>query len=200
MLGSACSTRKNNFATRAYHTVTSTYNVNFNGKEALNKGIDDLDKKRKDNYLQTLPVYFYPPKQELTSAFPSFDRAIEKASKSIYKHSIFQRGVEYVKTMNAAYMMMGKAYFYKQDYNEAKRVFNYVVNTYNNSWGSVEEATIWLARCEMRQDYFVRAQSLMDEVSPLMYQKNIKATTIRDDDELKVKAKSPAKKKQIQHE
>jgi TolA-binding protein len=167
--------------------------VNFNGKEALKKGIADLDKKKRDNYLETLPLYYYPPKQDLTSAFPSFDRAIEKASKSVFKHSILIRGKEYVKPMNTAYMMMGKAYFYKQDYSQAKRVFNYIINTYKD-WGSVEEATIWLARCEMQQDYFVRAQSILDEVGPTMHQKKIKTNAIRDDDELKIKSKSPPKK------
>ena len=186
LLGSSCSTRKNNFATRAYHTVTATYNVNFNGKEALKKGIEDLDKKRKDNYLQILPVYYYPPKQDLASAFPSLDRTIEKASKSVFKHSILVRGKEYVKPMNTAYLMMGKAYFYKQDYVQAKRVFNYIINTYSD-WGSVEEATIWLARCEMRQDYFVRAVPLLEEVGPKMAQSKIKTTNVRDDDELKTK-------------
>jgi len=194
LLSVSCSTRKNNFATRSYHTVTSTYNVNFNGKEALKKGIAELDKKRKDNYLEILPVYFYPPKQDLTSAFPSFDRAIEKASKSVFKHSILIRGKEYVKTMNDAYMMMGKAYFYKQDYNEAKRVFNYVSTVYKD-WGSVEEATIWIARAELQQDYPVRAQSFLEEIGPLMQQKNIKTTNVRDDDELKTKSKTPPKKK-----
>jgi len=194
MLGVSCSTRKNTFPNRAYHTVTSTYNVNYNGREALNKGIDDLNKKRKDNFLEILPIYYYPPKQDLTSAFPSFDRAIEKSSKSVFKHSILIRGKEYVKTMNDAYMMMGKAYFYKQDYNEAKRVFNYIINSYRD-WGSVEEATIWVARAEMRQDYFVRAQALLEEVGPLLWQSKIKSTTIKDDDELKAKSKKPAKSK-----
>jgi tetratricopeptide (TPR) repeat protein len=194
LLSVSCSTRKNNFTNRAYHTVTSTYNVNFNGKEALKKGIAELDKKRKDNYLETLPIYFYPPKQDLTSAFPSFDRAIEKASKSVFKHSILIRGKEHVKTMNDAYMMMGKAYFYKQDYNEAKRVFNYVSSVYKD-WGSVEEATIWIARAELQQGYPVRAQSFLEEIAPLMHQKKIKTTNIRDDDELKTKSKTPPKKK-----
>jgi len=194
LFGAGCSTRKNTFGNRAYHTVTSTYNVNFNGKEALNKGVEDLNKKRKDNFLEILPVYFYPPKQDLTSAFPSFDRAIEKASKSVFKHSILLRGKEYVKTMNSAYMMMGKAYFYKQDYNEAKRVFNYVINAYSD-WGSVEEATIWIARAEMQQDYFLRAQSLLEEVEPFIFQSKIKSNTIKDDDEIKAKSKTPPKKK-----
>jgi len=193
LLSASCSTRKKSFPNRAYHTVTATYNVNFNGKEALKKGVEDLDKKRKDNYLEILPIYYYPPKQDLTSAFPALDKAIEKSSKSVYKHSILLRGKEYVKPMNAAYMMMGKAYFYKQDYNQAKRVFNYVIATYD--WGSVEEATVWLARCEMQQDYFVRAQSLLEEVSPAMAQSKIKTSNVNDTDELKAKTKTPPKKK-----
>ena len=194
ILTTSCSTRKNNFPNRAYHTVTSTYNVNYNGREALNKGISDLDKKRKDNFLELLPIYFYPPKQDITSSFPSFDRAIEKASKSVFKHSIMIRGKEYVKPMSTAYMIMGKAYFYKQDYNEAKRVFNYILNVYKD-WGSVEEATIWIARAEMRQDYYVRAQSQLEEVGPLLWQSKIKSSTIRNDDELKTKSQSQSKSK-----
>jgi len=194
LLGVSCSTRKNSFPNRAYHTVTSTYNVNFNAKEALKKGIEDLNKKRKDNYLEILPVYFYPPKQDLTSAFPSLDRAIEKSSKSVYKHSMLFRGKEYVKPMNTAYMVMGKAYFHKQDYNEAKRVFNYIATVYKN-WGSVEEATIWMARSEMQQGYFVRAQALLEEIRPQMFQSKVKPSNIKDHDELKTKSKTPPKKK-----
>jgi len=194
LLSVSCSTRKNSFPNRAYHTVTSTYNVNYNAKEALKKGIDDLNKKKKDNYLEILPIYFYPPKQDLTSAFPSLDRAIEKSSKSVYKHSMLFRGKEYIKPMNTAYMVMGKAYFLKQDYYESKRVFNYVTTVYKN-WGSVEEATIWMARSEMQQGYFVHAQSLLEDLSPQMYQHKIKANNIKDNDELKAKSKTPPKKK-----
>jgi tetratricopeptide (TPR) repeat protein len=206
MLTVSCSTRKSSFPNRAYHTITSKYNVNFNGKEALNKGIDDINKKRKDNFLEILPIYFYPPKQDLTSAFPSFDRAIEKSSKSVYKHSILLRQggtmKEHVKTMNDAYMMMGKAYFYKQDYGEAKRVFNYVVNSYKD-WGSVEEATIWIARSEMQQELFVGAQSLLDNISSSIYQKKIVTAIAKGDDakdkELtKSKSKSKVKKSKYQ--
>jgi tetratricopeptide (TPR) repeat protein len=193
LLTVSCSTRKNTFATRTYHTITSKWNVNFNGKEALLKGIADLDKKKKDNYLEILPIYYYAPKQDLTSVFPSLDRTIEKASKSVFKHSILIRGKEYVKTMNEAYLMMGKAYFYKQDYNQAKRIFNYIIATYND-WGSVEEATIWLARCEMKQDYFVRAQSLLEEINPRMLQNTVKTTSTKDNDEVK-KSKPASKSK-----
>jgi len=194
LFGTGCSTRKNTFTNRAYHTVTSKYNVNFNGKEALVKGESDLQKKKKDNYLEVLPIYYYPPKNELTSAFPSLDRAIEKASKSVFKHSILQRGVEYVKTMDDAYMMMGKAYFLKQDYNEAKRVFNYVIATYQ-PWGSIVESTIWLARCEMQQGYFVRAQSYLEEISQLISENKSKPSASKPISKANAKNKAKIEKK-----
>jgi len=95
-------------------------------------------------------------------------------------------------------MMMGKAYFYKQDYNQAKRVFNYVVVTYD--WGSVEEATVWLARCQMQQDYFVNAQSLLEEVRPAIAQNKIKTSNANNNDEVKAKTKTPPKKKMTKYQ
>jgi tetratricopeptide (TPR) repeat protein len=168
--------------------------VNFNGKDALVKGGYDLQKKKKDNYLEVLPIYYYPPKNELTSAFPSLDRAIEKASKSVFKHSILQRGIEYVKTMDDAYMMMGKAYFLKQDYNEAKRVFNYITSSYQ-PWGSIVESTIWLARCEMQQGYFVRAQIYLEEISQLISENNNKSSSSKTTSKANVKNKVKIQKK-----
>ncbi|HOF46350.1 MAG TPA: hypothetical protein PLZ46_06175, partial [Bacteroidales bacterium] len=38
---SHCSTKKNTPINRAYHTVTSHYNINFNGKEAL-KAVEEV--------------------------------------------------------------------------------------------------------------------------------------------------------------
>ena len=125
----SCSTRKNTPLNRAYHNLTSRFNVNFNGKEALKAGEIEHEKLCKDNYINILPIYCYPEKTELSSIYPSMDRVIEKASKSIYKHSMFFKGKEYVKPIDDAYLMMGKAYFYKQDYVQAQRIFSYIIST-----------------------------------------------------------------------
>lgn len=168
LLISGCSTRKNTPINRAYHTVTSHYNINFNGGEALKAGEAALQKSLKDNYTTLLPIYPYPAKEEISSAVPSFDRAIEKASKSIYKHSIFIRGKEYVKTMDDAYLMMGKAYFYKQDYIQAQRVFSYIIATHKTG-NCKEEAMVWLTRSLVRQNYFPRAEGTMNEAQYAIY-------------------------------
>lgn len=162
---SSCSTRKNTWVNRTYHTVTSQYNVNFNGKEALKAGEKDLETKIKDNYTSVLPIYNYPAKNDLNAILPSMNRAIEKASKAIYKHSMLIKGKEYVKTMDDAYLMMGKAYFHKQEYREAQRVFNYMSNTYADAkkWECTKEAKVWNARTALRLQYYTEAQSLLEE-------------------------------------
>ena len=158
----SCSTRKNTALNRAYHNMTSRFNVNFNGQEALKAGEEEHKKLCKDNYINILPIYCYPEKSELSSIYPSMDRVIEKASKSIYKHSMFFKGKEYVKPIDDAYLMMGKAYFYKQDYVQAQRIFSYIISTHKNG-NCVEEAMIWNARCAIRQSYFTRADELVNE-------------------------------------
>ena len=158
----SCSTRKNTALNRAYHNTTSRFNVNFNGKEALKAGEIEHEKICKDNYINILPIYCYPEKTELSSIYPSMDRVIEKASKSIYKHSMFFKGKEYVKPIDDAYLMMGKAYFYKQDYVQAQRIFSYIISTHKNG-NCVEEAMIWNTRCSIRQSYFSRADEQVNE-------------------------------------
>ncbi|MEG1555788.1 MAG: tetratricopeptide repeat protein [Bacteroidales bacterium] len=173
----ACSTRKNTFPNRAYHTVTSKFNVTFNGKEALKSGEEELAKKSKENYTSLIPVYNYPAKPELGPIYPYMDKAIEKASKCIYKHSMFIRGKEYVKTIDDAYLIMGKAYFYKQDYVQANRIFNYIANTYKG-WNCVEEAMILNARAAIQQKYYSRAQTLLDEVQYKIQEKKSKKLNV----------------------
>lgn len=167
----SCATNKNSFENRAYHTVTSKYNINFNGKEALKEGEQEIEKKRKENYTTVLPIYYYPTKEDLGSINSKMDRVIEKSSKSIYKHSMLIRGKEYVKTMDDAYMMMGKAYFHKQDFLNASRIFTYIAKQYP-TWGLAEEAIILNARTAIRQKQYTRAQQLLEDAYQIIYPQN----------------------------
>jgi tetratricopeptide (TPR) repeat protein len=144
--------------------------VNFNAKEAMKEGEAELAKKNKDNFTTQLPIYNYPAKNDLASIFPAMDRTIEKCSKSIYKHSMLIRGKEYVKTMDDVYLLMGKSYFYKQDYVQAQRVFNYIITNYKGSqWNALEEAMIWATRTAIRQGYYSSALVSLDEIAYMLY-------------------------------
>ena len=112
----SCSTKKNSFTRRWYHNLTSHYNVYWNGKEALIQAEKEMQAEIKDNYNLILPVFNYGTEQESKGVTPLLDRAIEKGSKTILKHSMRFGGKEYVNWIDDAYLMIGKAYFYKQEY------------------------------------------------------------------------------------
>ncbi len=169
----ACSTSKNTFPNRAYHNVTCRYNVYWNGNQAMKDAEREYAKLSKDNYTATLPIYNYPDKTELGPCLSHLDRTIQKSSKAIHKHSMMFKGKEYVKTIDDAYFLMAKSYFYKQDYVQAQRVLNYIVHTYPKS-NILDQAQVLLARTQMRQGYYSSADELLETIRYMNESKNNK--------------------------
>lgn len=130
MVVSGCSTKKKNFLSRGYHNLTAKYNVYWNGKEAMKEGVDKLEKSHSDDYEEILDVFPVGSSESAKSVYPQMDRAIEKGGVTIAKHSMLIKGKEYVATIDDAYMLIGKAHFYKRDYVQALEMFNYVVKQY----------------------------------------------------------------------
>ena len=159
----SCSTTKNTFPNRAYHNVTCKYNVFWNGQQSMKQAEAEMAKLSKDNYTAILPVYNYPDKTDIGSALPHLDRTLEKASKAIYKHSMLIIGKEYVKSIDDAYLLMAKSYFYKQDYSQAARVTNYITHNFPKA-NTFNEAAVLQARTNMRQGYFASADEQLENL------------------------------------
>lgn len=160
----SCSTKKNTFSRRLYHNITSHYNVYFNGKESLNEGYIDLVKGVKDNYNSILPVFNFGTKQEAQARNPQMDRAIQKASITIQKHSMPFGGEERVRWIDDAYMLIGKAYFFKQEYFSARRTFNFIVQEYG--YNDIKyEAMIWLALTYNQTGEFEKSEPLLNLIT-----------------------------------
>jgi len=156
-----CSTKKNTFTRRLYHNLTSHYNVYWNGKEALIQAEKELDLSIKDNYNMTLPMYNYGTEDESKSVTPLLDRSIEKGSKTILKHSMRFGGKEYVRWIDDAYLLIGKAYFYKQDYFSARRSFSFIMREYENNEIKYD-AMLWLARTYIEMEQFEKSEPLLN--------------------------------------
>jgi tetratricopeptide (TPR) repeat protein len=159
----SCSTKKNTFTRRAYHNLTAHYNAYFNGKEALNEGKAELTKKNKDDFTKVLPVFELGTKSDAQSVYNFMDRAIEKASIIIQRHSIFIKGVEHIKWIDDAFMMIGKSYYYKQEYDLALQTFNYVLNKYKDA-DTKYEAIIWKARTLTQQGKIEEAEAVLSSI------------------------------------
>lgn len=157
----ACSTKKNTFSRRFFHNLTAHYNVYWNGKEAMLEAEKELFSKVDDNFNEILPVFNFGTKAEATTIGPLLDRAIEKGSKTILKHSMEFGGKEYVNWIDDAYMLIGKAYFYKQDYYSARRSFNFIMREYE--YNDIKyDAMLWLALTYDQMEEFEKSEALLN--------------------------------------
>ena len=131
--------------------------------EGMKEGLNEMSNSVKDNYTFILPVYNYGTKDEIMSFTTYMDRAIEKGSIVIQKHSMYFNNKEYVKWVPESYLMIGQAYFYKQEYNMAKRTFDYVIKQYDEN-PIKYDAMVWLASTYIEKEEWDKAQSLLDLV------------------------------------
>jgi tetratricopeptide (TPR) repeat protein len=146
----ACSTKKNTFIARQYHTLTAHYNVFFNGNEALKEGVATLENNHQDNFLQILPVFKEGTEKDRQAIVANMTRAEEKGYKTIVKHSMEFGGIEYNKWIDDSYLLIGKANYYKGDYLKAKNIFELVTFKYKKNTERFE-AHLWLAKIALNE-------------------------------------------------
>ena len=126
MLLASCSTKKKTWFSRQYHNTTAKYNGYFNGNESIKYGIKKINDNFQDDYSEILPVFKTGNLKASKSTHTYMDKAIQKGSIVIQKHSINIRGKEYCKWIDDNYFMIGKAYFYKGEFDEAIKTFNFI--------------------------------------------------------------------------
>ena len=157
---SSCSTRRNTAMARAYHNLTSHYNVYWNGKQNLMAGVDELRNNVKDNYGKILRVYNYGNKKTARQMASRMETTIKKAAMTIQNHSMIFGGKEKVKWVTESYLMMGQAFFYKHDFTGARRVFDFVQKKYNylpiHYFG-----TLWLAKTYIETGDYGKAEAAL---------------------------------------
>src|SRR5690606_18756041 len=80
---------------------------------------------------------------------PNFDRAEEKATKAIQKHSMYIGGTERNPQMDEAHLLLGKARYYENRFIPALEAFNYILYKYPSS-DKIFEAKVWREKTNLR--------------------------------------------------
>ncbi len=173
-----CSTKHNTFFSRNYHNLTAYYNIYWNGTQSLENADLVLEDRSVDNYFTVLPVFKYGNPGDTSLISMQTARMIEKALKAIKKHSISIRGKEYVKTIDNAYLLLGKGFFYQQNYSKARSVFNFVLSEFAQN-PERYEAMLWIARTYIRERDFGMAASFISQVEA-QNQSSLMKETYRD--------------------
>jgi TolA-binding protein len=127
----------------------------------LRQGVKEYQASVKDNFALVLPVYNYGDKAASGKISQYADVALKKASKTIQKHSMVFNRKENVNWIDDAYLLMGEAYFYKQDYGMARRTFEFIIKTYNEN-PIKYDAMLWLANSNIQLGDYNRAEPMLD--------------------------------------
>ncbi len=149
----ACSRKKNTFLSRNSHAVFAEYNALYNGNMAFETGKEELAREYRDDFWEILPVERLEIDERMifpgAKNNPNFNRAEEKATKAIQKHSVYVDGYENNPQIDEAYILLGKARYYDKRFIQALDAFNYVLNKYPTC-NSINQAKIWKAKSNIR--------------------------------------------------
>lgn len=160
----SCSQQKNRWQNRAYHSTTTRYNIFFNGNESFKEGVFAIESVNKDDYTKVLPVYVIGDETSARSAYSQMDNAIKKASKSVQRHSMYIKEVEYNEWIDDCYLLVGKAEFYKRDYYKALQTFEYVAKDFKHK-PIKHEAMLWMVRCYLELKDFNNANKFLNLIT-----------------------------------
>ena len=159
----SCSTKKKSWISRSYHNITAKYNGYFNGNESIKYGVKKINDSFEDDYSTVLPIFKTGDLTKAKSTHPYMDKAIQKGSVVIQKHSINIKGKEYCKWIDDNYLLVGRAYFYKGEFDEAAKTFNFIIEEYKKTKISYN-ASLWLARCFIEKKDYASAESILIEL------------------------------------
>ena len=168
LVAAGCSTQKNTARSRWWHSI---------------EGNLEKEKGNKDNFTELIPLYPVGNKASHDLGKGQYDRAIEKAEKTIRRHSIKAKPEwkggrrktakdrewlgrkEYNPFIWKAWMLLGKAQFQKGAFDEAAATFSYMSHVYQTQILQNGLARAWLAKCYAEMDWLYDAEDVIRNMS-----------------------------------
>ncbi|MGP8214860.1 MAG: tetratricopeptide repeat protein [Bacteroidia bacterium] len=161
----SCTTEKNTWLVRKFHTTCTHFNGYFWGKLSYQEGIDKLNTTHKDDYSDVLPVYVYAESTEAQSIYPQMDRAIKKCQTMIENHTITDKQKHEIADANRytkyCYLLMAQANLYKNEYITCIDQLDYTSREYKKTTVKYD-AMIWQARAFNQMGAVSKSEDLID--------------------------------------
>ena len=179
LLLSACSTKNNTAKSRFWQSFTARYNTYNNGSQAFIEGNIEKENGNKDNCTELIPLYPVANKQSRELGKGNYERAIEKAEKTIKLHSIKKRPEwnkgrrktekdiewlnrrEYNPFLWHAWLLLGKSQFQQGQFEEAAATFSYMSRLYQTQPAINGIARAWQAKSYTELDWLYDAEDII---------------------------------------
>lgn len=98
------------------------YNYYFNANRKMEEAIDNMVRSNTDNYDSLIALFPFDPDRDSTKLLSDMDTIIRKASVGIQIHD------PRAKWQDDLYLLVGQAYYYKGDYQNAGAAFKQIVS------------------------------------------------------------------------
>lgn len=161
----SCTTEKNTWITRTFHTTCSHFNGYFWGKLSYEEGLDKLATVHKEDYADIIPVFPYAESNEVSGIAPQMDRAVQKCKTMIENHTITDKAhheiADACRYTKFCYMLMAKALLYKNEYIAALDNLDYAAREYKMT-DVKYEAMIWQIRAYNQMGAVSKSEELID--------------------------------------
>ncbi|PJJ48634.1 type IX secretion system periplasmic lipoprotein PorW/SprE [Hymenobacter chitinivorans] len=150
----ACSSERKSLVGHAYENVVARDNGFFLAREKLRATEETLYKARVNDYNRVLPLFPTLDDATVGRVTADLDDIIKKASLPIQHRP----GSDWT---DDSYLVIGKARFYKKEYEDAGKTFKYV-NTTTKDPNAKHEALIWLMRTFLALKEYDNAAAVSD--------------------------------------
>ena len=123
VVGQSKKNKKKSIISRIYHNTTARYNGYYNSTFRINSAAKSIIAANKDDFQELLPYYPFIDSVKSRSVAPDLDEVVKKTSAVVQIHSKS-------KWVDDCYFLLGKAYFVKNDFENALQAFLYVTTEY----------------------------------------------------------------------
>lgn len=156
LVTSCRSSRKHDagFLKRTYHNITARYNGYFNANQLFKESLAAFEQSYVDSYDQLLPVLKIPGESQSQDLAATMGTVIGKASEVIERHEISR-------WTDDSYLLIGKANFYRHDFDNALLNLQYVYNEYEDN-DIRQEALAWIGLSNLLSQRFRDAEIAFD--------------------------------------
>lgn len=110
------------FPRSVFQNTFTRFNYYFNADQKMDEALDNMQRFRQENYDSLLSLYPFDPDRDSSVLAADMDSIIRKASVGIQIHD------PRTKWGDDLYLLLGQAYYYKADYENASDAFKYIVS------------------------------------------------------------------------
>ncbi|OJW84612.1 MAG: hypothetical protein BGO69_07775 [Bacteroidetes bacterium 46-16] len=112
---------------RQIQNTFTRYNYYFNANKKMDEALLNMQRINKENYDSLIALFPFNPDRDSSAIAPDMDSIIHKVSVGIQIHD------PRTKWGDDLYMLLGEAYYYKGDYQNAIIAFRYTVSIYEQN-------------------------------------------------------------------